>query len=376
MRVIPPVIKDSLKRIRDEQHRQVRYWSPSFIAAGIAWLLLLIVGDTPLSRASGLALAILGVTASMRHMGFIASIAGGLTLTLCPIFWSQTGGGFSKPATIVIALAVALAVVVAARILFKRNYLGIGLGSAVFVTIFWSQLGTAQSLRLNGLITSWLLYLLVDMILLTNPRPGTKPPRAPKPYHTYGLLFLLIIGTVNDPLVALFAPAILLSLFLSYAKLSVWYWLSVIAAAVVGGLLLIQAYLLPQPSMLDLLAWRDALRWIDLGQLLTTQYSIGGIILGVIGLARLSRWYPPLGTVMMIAYAAYTLFGLVYLGENREILLLPLVLIQVMWMTYAVNTFGQWVNKTLVSETPRWTHFISACYLVVPVILLWNILQS
>ena len=233
-------MKDNLFALSEEQARIIRYWAPAVITASVAWPLLLIVGDTPLFRASGLALAVLGVTASMRRMGFIASIAGGLTMTLCPIFWSQTGGGVSKPATIVLALGIAIAATILASIIIKRSYLGIGLGIALFVLIFWSQIGIAQSLRLTGLVTAWFMYLLVDMILLTNPRPGTKPPSPPKPYHTYGLLFLFAIGTINDPLVALFAPAILLGLFLSYAKLPLWYWLSAVTVICLGSGLLVR----------------------------------------------------------------------------------------------------------------------------------------
>lgn len=369
-------MKVNLFDLSEEQVRNIRYWAPAFITAALAWILLIILGETPLSRASGLALAVMGVTASMRRMGFIASIAGGLTMTLCPIFWSQAGGGVSKPATIVLAVGIAAVATLLASIIVKRSYLGIGLGIAVFVLIFWSQIGIAQSLRLTGLVTAWFMYLLVDMVLLTNPRPGTKPPSPPRPFHTYGLLFLLAIGTINDPLTALFAPAILLSLFLSYAKLPLWYWLSVLAATCIGIGLLVKSYLLPVPPLLGLLNWREAVSWIELGQLLTEQFSIVGIVVAALGLARLSRWFPPLGTVTMIAFAAYTFFGLVYLGDNREILLLPLVMIQILWMTYAVNTFGQWVNKTIGNGTARWTHFVSAFYLVVPVILLLNIIQS
>lgn len=369
MKVNPPDLSE-------EQVRKIRYWAPAAITAALAWLLLLSLGETPLFRASGLALAVMGVTASMRRMGFIASIAGGLTMTLCPIFWSQTGGSLTKPATIVLAIGMACVAALLASMIVKRSYLGIGLGIAVFVLIFWSQIGIAQSLRLTGLATAWFMYLLVDMVLLGNPRPGTKPPSPPRPLHTYGLLFLFAIGAINDPLFALFAPALLLALFLSYAELPLWYWLSVLAAAGIGMGLLAQSYLAPEPPLLALLNWREAASWIRLGQLLTDQFSIIGIIIAVLGLARLSRWFPPLGTVSVIAFAAYTFFGLVYLGDNRDVLLLPLVMIQILWMTYAVNTFGQWVNKTLGSETARWTHFVSAFYLVVPVILLLNIIQS
>ncbi len=359
-----------------EQRQLLRKWFPAFLTAGIAWLLMLLIGETPVARASGLALAIFGVTASMRQMGFVASIAGGLTLALCPVFWSQTGGGSSQPEPIVIAVGAAGLAMLAASRLLRRRDLGIGSGIAIFLVIFWSQIGTAQSLRLTVLVTAWLLFLLVNMILLTNPRPGLKPPQNPKPWHSAGLLFLFAVGVINDPLVTLLAPALLLALFLSYARLSAWYWLGIIAAIMVGAALLIRAYALPAPSLLDIWGWREAARWIELGQLVIAQFSIFGIVLGVIGLARLSRWYPPLGTVTLIAYAAYTGFGLTYLGSHREVLLIPLFIIQVMWMTYAVNTIGQWVNKSIGDETGRWIHIVSAGYFLLPAMLLVDILRT
>jgi len=354
----------------------LRQWFPALLTAAVAWLLMLTLGDTPVARASGLALAILGVTAGMRRMGFVASIAGGLTLALCPVFWSQTGGGQSQPATIVIAAGAAVLVMLAATRLLKRSEYGIGLGIVLFLVIFWSQIGTPQSLRLTGMVTAWLLYLLVDMILLTNPRPGIKPARNPKPWHTGGLLFLFAVGTINDPLVTLLAPALLLALFLSYAKLPAWYWLGLLVTTAVGGYLLLRAYVSPTPSPLEFWGWREAARWIELGQLVIAQFSIFGIVLGVIGLARLSRWYPPLGTVTMIAYAAYIFFGLTYRASHREVLLFPMIIIQVMWMTYAVNTIGQWVNKSLADESGRWIHIVSLGYFLLPAFLLLAILRS
>lgn len=365
-----------MRRLSAERRQLLRRWSPALFTAIASWLFLILVGDTPIARASGLSLTVLGITASMRPMGFVASIAGGFTLALCPVFWSQSGGSESQPATIVIATALAAAIMLLVVILLRRRDLAIGLGITAFLIVFWSQIGTAQSLRLTGLVTGWLLFLLVDMILSTNPRPGIKPAIAPKSWHTLGLLFLFVVGAVNDPLVTLFAPAILLALFLSHARLPAWYWFSVILVICGGFVLLIRAYLLPPASNIDLFAWRNAFRWVELGGLFIAQYSIFGIVLGVIGLARLSRWYPPLGVVTMIAYGAYAFFGLVYIGSHRELLLLPLMIIQVMWMTYAVNTFGQWVNKSLENESGLWIHVISAGYFLLPAILLLNIVQT
>jgi len=365
-----------LRNLVEDPIQIVQYWSPAVITGTIAWIILLFIGDTPIVRASGLALVIIGVTATLRRMGFVASIGGGLTLAFCPIFWSQTGGGVSTPATITIAIGIAGVATIIVTVLSGRYYIGVGLGIAAFVAIFWSQIGTPQSLRLTGFVTAWLVYLLIDMMLLTNPRPDAKPPAPPKPYHTIGILFLFTIGTLNDPLLTLLAPAILLSLFLSYAQLSRWYWLAVVASIVIGLILLTNTYLLREPPVVNLLGWRDALRWIALGQLIIEQFSIFGVILGVIGLARLSRWYPPLGTITMIAYGAYFFFGLVFEGNFRDVLLLPLLIIQVIWMTYAVNAFGQWVNQTMKSSNHIWTHLVSAVYLALPAILLWNIIQS
>lgn len=365
-----------MQQLIEDPIQLVCYWSPAILTGAIVWLILLSVGNTPIVRASGLGLAIVGVTATMRRMGAIASIGGGLTLAFCPIFWSQTGGGENEPATIIIAIGVAVVAMLFIAFISKRPYIGIGLGITAFVAIFWSQIGTPQSLRLTGFVTAWLLYLLVDMILLTNPRPDAKPPQAPHPYHTIGILFLFFIGTLNDPLLTVFAPAILLSLFLSYADLSRWYWLAVFISIGFGIVLLINTYLLQDMPVVNLLGWRDAVRWIDLGQLIISQLTIFGVLLSVIGLARLSRWYPPLGTVTIIAYAAYALLGLVFEGNFRDVLLLPMLIIQVIWLTYAINALGQWVNKTLKSPNPFWIHLVSLAYLILPAFLLWNIIQS
>ena len=365
-----------MRRLSTEQRQMLRKWLPAGLSAAVAWLLMLIVGETPIARASGLALAIFGVTASMRQMGFVASIAGGMTLALCPVFWSQTGGGQSQPSTIVLAAGAAGLAMLAASRLLKRGDLGIGAGVVLFLVIFWSQAGTAQSLRLTGLVTAWLLYLLVDMILLTNPRPGIQPARNPKTWHTAGLVFLFAIGAINDPLVTLLAPALLLALFLSHARFPARYWLGILAISGVGGYMLVRAYVLPEPTPLEIWGWREAASWIELGRLVIAQFSVFGIVLGVIGLARLSRWYPPLGTVTMIAYAAYICFGLTYRGSHREVLLIPLFIIQVLWMTYAVNTIGQWVNKSLGDLSGRWIHIVSSFYFVLPAYLFLEILRS
>jgi hypothetical protein len=188
-----------------------------------------------------------------------------------------------------------------------------------------------------------------------------------KPYHTWGLLLFLTLGILNDALFTLITPAVILGLFLSRAVLPRWHWL-VIALLVLFGLREMSLQYLSSTwwtypaaqaestgirvpfMMAD--GWRDPSRWLVLLNLLSGQFTIIGVLLGILGLARLARWYPPLGVVTMIAYAAYALFGLVYFGRDSAVLLLPLLMIQVMWMTYAVFTFGQWLQKSIPSS---WT---------------------
>ncbi len=365
-----------MTQLTARQLQHLRQWGPACLTAACAWLLLMTVGHAPIARATGLALAVLGVTASMRPMGLVASVAGGLTLTLSPVFWSQASGAVTQPATIVVAALLATIAVLAASWLWKRTELAIGMGIALFAAIFWSQIGTAQSLRLTVLVAAWLLYLLIDMLLLTNPRPGIKPLQEPKRWHLAGIPLLFAIGTLNDPLLSLFSPAILLALLLSYARLPSAYWLAIAAIAVLGVYQIAQTYLLADVPLLLPLGWRDAQSWLALGEYPLAQFGWAGIALAIVGVARLSRWYPPLGTVTLIAYASYTLFGLTYIGSHREVLLLPLIIIQVAWMTYAVNAIGQWVNKTLNNEFGLWIHLVSALYLGLPALLLLEILQS
>lgn len=365
-----------MTRLTATQLQLLRQWGPACLTATCAWLLLVALGQAPVARATGLALAILGVTASMRAMGLVASVAGGLTLTLSPVIWSQAGGAGTQPATIVVAAIFATFAVLSASFLLKRNELAIGLGIALFAAIFWNHIGTGQSLRLTVLVTAWLLFLLIDMLMLTNPRPGFKPPQAPERWHLAGIPLLFALGALNDPLVTLFAPAILLALLLSYARLPGWYWLTIVAIAVAGAYLLAQTYLLTASPLLLPLGWRDAQRWLALGEYPLAQFGWAGIALGIVGVARLARWYPPLGTVTIIAFASYMLFGLTYIGKHREVLLLPLIIIQVMWMTYAVNSISQWVNKSLQNEAGLWIHLVSALYIALPALLLLDILQT
>jgi hypothetical protein len=237
-------------------------------------------------------------------------------------------------------------------------------------------------LRLTTLLTAWFLYLLVDVLLLTNPRPDGPPPATLEPYQTWGLLLLLTLGILNDPLFTLLAPALFLALLLSKTRLPLWYWALSAIIAIYGarGIAILYLdsgwWLFPAANAQNIHVpfviadgWRQAWRWLYLINLVIAQFTAFGVLLGVVGLARMARWYPPLGIVTMIAYATYALFGLVYFGRDSAVLLLPLLMIQILWMTYAVYALRQWLQKTLHPTSPVARWLAPAIFVLLPITL-------
>jgi hypothetical protein len=377
-----------MRFIRDEaQLRLIKFWFPAFLNAGLVWVLLLYVGQTPVSRATGLALVIMGVTLALRRMGSILSMVGGLALAFSPVFWEQTGGAQGEPATIVLAAGVAAGVVLLVSLLSKRPEIGIGVGIVVFVGFFFSQIGTPRSIRLTGFVVGWLMFLLIDMLLLTNPRPDEAPmllkdgklqnadgAEEARPYHTLGILLLLAVGILNDPLLTLLLPSMALSLWLTKTRLPWFYWLSFGLVAGFGIRGIWADYLVAQEFRLALDSWRNGAEWLEMLQLVIGQFSIVGVILSVLGLARLARWYPPLGIVSLLAYAAYWGFGLVFEGNQRNPLLLPLFVIQVLWMNYAVLAISEWAAKSLPTHSMIGRYLVIAAYAILPITLFIGIL--
>lgn len=379
-----------------------RYWLPPLLAGAAAWLAFLIIGGTPLLRASGLALVIVGMGFILRPMGAALTVVGALALAFTPSFWIQTGGAESLVAAEVLgAGALALLGAGAAWWLLRRLdgrlrdraatqplIIAGGVAIALFGVLFVFAVGQPRSLRLTTLTAAWTLFLLIDGLFVSNPRPDSPPVGRLGLHHTYGLLILALIGVINDPLFVLFVPALGLGLFLTNQRLPVLYWLSLAGIFLAGAASLIQTYAASDwwgysPALAEMQglqvpyligdAWRESSRWIKLIDLIVNQFGLAGLGLGVIGLARLARWYPPVGVVTMIAYGSFGAFGLLYFGADASTLLLPLLMIQLVWMTYAMYAFGQWLQKSTRASggVVRW--FAPAVFALLPLALLLRI---
>lgn len=320
------------------------------------------------------------------------SVAGGLALAYSPAFWAQTGGGGSQPATIVVALS--LAVILGAGLLVtlaQRPYVAAVIALVIFAGVFASGIGEPRSLRLTVLASAWLIYMLTQAIIETNPRPGESPARLRASFRA-GILLILGAATLNDPLFALWTPAVALGLSQSKTRIPAWYWATVIGIVIYGLRGVILTYVDPTAWALTTEAaglvrrglpylvaegWRDGARWVDTFALLAAQFTPVGVFLSLVGLARMSRWYPILGPVMLVAYISFFAFGLAYFGRDRSTLLLPLSMIQVFFMTYAVHAVGQWLSKAIRAPetvTVRWV--APAFYALIPMILLAQIIAA
>lgn len=370
-----------------QQRQRALYWMPALAAGLIAWIAFLVIGHTPIIRASGMALTVVGMALALRPMSAALSVIGGLALAFSPSFWLQAGGAeILNPLHVLIALIAAAVVAGAILLLSKRPIIGIAVGFILFAALFFSTVGTPRSLRLTTVLTAWTLYLMVDGLLVSNPRADEPSNGALGGHHTLGLLLLLAVGVANDPLFVLLVPAGGLGLFLSRKRLSLGYWVALLAIFAYGLYGISQTYYsefwwnFPVDQAMSLSyripyliggVWREPERWIQLMGLIVGQFTAFGLVLGVLGLARLSRWHPPVGVVTMIAFGTYAAFGLIYFGADSPILLLPLLMIQLLWMTYAMYTFGQWLQKSRNSVRLRW--FATALFTLLPFFMLLRI---
>lgn len=363
----------------------LRYWMPALIAGILALIAFVFIGQTPIPRALGMAASITGMALMLRRFDPLLAILGSLSLAFSPAFWLQTGAGETTTAALLgIGLLIGVGLIIL-LIWFAHVPPSLITLLIIFAAVIVSLLiGAPRSLRVTTLISTWLLYVLSDTVLTANPRPESGVVQQPDRQHLLSMLVLLTVGVVNDPLFILLAPATILGIGLSGLKPPSWYWVALLAVIIIGVRGTIIQYvdtdwwLFPAQSAEALGlrvphiisgGWREASRWLYLINLIGSQFSGIGLALAVLGLSRLSRWYPPLGVVSMVAFASYALFGLVYYGNNSTILLLPMLIILIIWMTYAIYSLGQWLQKSL-SSVPKIQWISSLLYMILPLVLL------
>ncbi len=372
-----------------QQQERLSYVYPALIATLISGLAYMTLGSTPPLRALALALVVAAISLMLRGLGPVLAISGSLVFGFCPAFWSQTGGSPIANEGLILTL-IALAAIGGVVGVWQGGRLlpGVVLGAVVFVVPYAIIAGSTRSLRLTTLLAAWLLYALVLALRRTNPRPEEAPAQRLGWRHTLSIAVLLSLGVLNDPLLTLMVPVVAIGLWLSHAELPWWYWAWLLLLVLLGGYGVFQIYVRPDwinRSAAELLeanlsgpfivfdGWREPMRWVSLLQLTTQQFTLLGAALGVVGLARIARWYPTLGVITMVMYGVYAVFGLMYFGLDANVLLLPMLMVQVFWTTYAVYALGQWLQKTS-QPASRW--LAPAAFTLLPLVLLARILMA
>lgn len=368
-------------------------FAPPIIAGGAALFAFIILGNAPIPRASAMAAVIAFIGLTLRPMGAALSVAGALALAFSPSFWAQTGGAPDTPTLIEMIAGAALPVVLIVLVALPLRVVIPLIGAcAVAVALIEPPLVAAHSLRITTLLAAWLLFLLTEALILTDIRPDAALLTGRQPYrrdHIPLIALIMLLGILNDPLFALMSPAVLLGIWLTRRALHPLYWLALIGVSVYGAAQIVQTYvdsgwwivsaegaaaLNRHIPFLIADGFREPSRWLGLFDLTIRQFTLFGALLGLIGLVRLARWHPPIGVVTMLAYGAYAVFGLMYFGADAATLLLPLLMIQVVWMTYAAYAFGQWLQKTFRMPASRlvlW--FAPALFVLLPLTLLLRI---
>jgi hypothetical protein len=82
-----------------------------------------------------------------------------------------------------------------------------------------------------------------------------------------------------------------------------------------------------------------------------------------------------LGVAMQVLWGLFFSFGLVYFGRDREALLLPLFMTQVILMTYAVYAFGEWLERAPGQRGNRLLRYAApVIYALLPLAMLAEII--
>jgi hypothetical protein len=371
-----------------QNFRGQQYWP--VVATGVTSLLLFLwIGQAPVTRALAMAGTIAALTLILQRFGTELAVIGSATLTFTPAFWNQVVGSSTADPLLVMGLLLAASVIVGVfYVVGRKPAIGLAIGVSIFAVLFWTVVGTPRSLRITAFLSSWLLYLLMDAVLRAHPRPEEPTQRAIERYHLYGFLFLLSIGIFNDPLFTLMVPSVVLTLVVIKAPAHWTYWAVFVLIALFGTQQLITQYAsstwwsfsAQQARELGIVVpyligdgWRDANRWLDLFQLFATQFSLFGIVLMLFGLSRMARWYPPLGIVTMVGFSSYMIFGLLYLGRDVTVHLIPMFIIIIVWITYGIYAIGQWIAKSSAPAiVVRWAALL--LFIVLPVFLLSRVL--
>lgn len=366
--------------------RESRSFLPCLIVGGIALLGYLATLQQTIGRADTFEFQVTAPVLGVAHpTGYPLYILLGKLFSLLPI--GQVATRVNLTSVLAATVATCLLFETARRTL-KLDTLTAGLAALTFAfgPTFWSQAVIAEVYTLHNAFVAAILG--GTLWLLTHPEAAQD-----KQVKGVFLLFTLTgLSFANHLTTVLLLPALVLTLALTRPHLTWRQWGAAIGLLAAG--LLLYVYIpLRWPalhngqtmSLSEFIAWvtgqrfggalqlgawlHDPNRWDILWRLITTEYHWMGLALAGFGLAALAfqNWRAALITVLV--YAAYAFYGLNYLVPDISVFLIPLFLIQALWMGFGVHA--------VLSRLPDRLRFLQATVLAIfallPMATLWEI---
>jgi hypothetical protein len=282
---------------------------------------------------AGLVTLILG--RGLGAAGLVAAL-GGLAFAFSPALWSQA----------VVAEVYALNAAFVAALL----WVGLGLlrGENHLRTLALGGLLLGLSLT-HHLTTVLLLPALALAVILARPHVG---------WRGWALAGgLLLAGLLVYAYIPLRWPALHNGRAMSAAEFIAW-----VTGRRYGGALQLRAWL------------SDPERWRIVARLILDQYGWPGAALGLAGLIALAARNWRAAAVTAVAYAGYAFYGLNYIVPDIGVFLIPMHLIQAIWMAYAVATLLWWAEQHSPGSGAAWIEGAALTGLaLIPLAALWTV---
>lgn len=310
--------------------------------------------------------------------------------------------------SVVMGAAAVMVLYLTLRRVFGLDRFVSGLSAVSFglSPIFWSQAVIAEVYALHnafaGAILGAALWLVVRYRRGTVIKDPTTPPALSHPYtkipaRVVMFLFALIgLSLTNHLTTVLLLPSVIVALFLARPPLTRKQWLTAFGL-LLAGLLLYLYIPLRWPALhdgrlmrfdeffgwitgsrfqgaLQLDAWlRDPERWRILGRLMLDQYGWLGILLSVLGVVLMAyrQWRAAL--VSGLAFVAVAFYGLNYYVPDVGVFVIPLFLIQALWMGYGIAVTIAWAFARFSLNTEEWVHAaLITAFALLPLSAAWS----
>ncbi len=100
---------------------------------------------------------------------------------------------------------------------------------------------------------------------------------------------------------------------------------------------------------LNLTLWNDPTRWGIMLRLSLAQFGWIGAVLAVLGALIVLYRYRRIALIMLITFAGYFFFGLVYNVPDVSVFVIPVFLIMAIWIGVAISAIVQWISQRLAA---------------------------